>query len=148
MKQRSSLSLALRFLSIAAGAFLSSAAIASDAPLVTANVTTITTAKQILDAPDPLEVDFRVTVSNRADRAVTLTRVEVFTDDDSGFTLQDGEKDTRLVIPPDNMRDITLKAQSLVPDGLQHTEALQVRVRLTFDDSKGKFIKEFSQFIP
>ena len=148
MRQPLPLSLALRFLSILAGAFLGSAATASDAPLVTANITTITTAKQILDASDPLEVDFRISVSNRADRTVTLTRVEVFTDDDSGFTLQDGDKDVHVLIPQNNIRDLTLKARSLVPDGLQHTEALQVRVRLTFNDSKGKFVKEFSEFIP
>jgi len=148
MNQRISLSLALRFLSIAFGAFMASAAIASDAPLVSANLTTITTAQQILDSRDPLDVNFRISVSNRAERPITLTRVEVLTDDTSGFTLQGGSKEVKIGIPSQTVNEVDLTARSVAPDGLQRTEPLQVRVRLSFRDAKGQFMKEFSTFIP
>ena len=146
MKHR--FSLFLRLLSFAFGAFMSSAAIASDAPLVTANVTTITTAKQIMAAQGPLDVNFRISVANRSERPVTLTRIEVFTDDDSGFTVENGSRNVHTTIPSETVTATELIAHAIAPDGLQRDEPLQVRVRLQFTDATGKFTKEFSEFIP
>lgn len=142
MKPKTPLSIAVAILLVAV------AAMASDAPLIDAHLTTRTTARQILDARGPFSMSFRLAITNRSNDPVTLTRVEVRTDENSGFALADGVKNVHTVIAPGETETIWLSAKRLAPDGMQRTEALQVSVRTMFHARGGKFVKDFGQFIP
>jgi hypothetical protein len=122
-------------------------AVASEAPLVDTHFTSLTTAKEIRDGSGPLDMKFQLTITNRSDVPVTVTRVEVRTDETSGFSLSAGSKKTRLTIAPQTTETIDLTARRLDSKDMARTEALQVLVRVNFKGPNGGFIKEFSEFI-
>ena len=123
------------------------AAAASDAPLVDVHLNTTTTAKQIRNARGPINIHFQIPITNRSDTPVTVTRVEVRTDDTSGFTLEDGSKKVHVTIAAQDAANIALNARSVAPSDTARTEELMVFVRLTFSGPNGSFVKEFGEFI-
>jgi hypothetical protein len=122
-------------------------AVATEAPLVDAHLTSLTTAKEIRDGSGPLNMKFQIAITNRSDAPVTVTRVEVRTDDTSGFSLSDGSRKVRLTIAPQATETIDLTARRIESKDTARSEALQVFVRVNFKGPNGGFIKEFSEFI-
>ena len=123
------------------------AAIASDAPLVDAHLRSLTSAARIRNGNNPVNMKFEVTVTNRSDVPVTLTRVEVRADDTAGISLSDGSKKVSRTIEPGATEIIPLRARGIETKNVARSEALQVSVKLTFDAPGGKFLKEFAEFI-
>jgi uncharacterized protein YdeI (BOF family) len=123
------------------------AALAAEAPLIDAHISSDTTAQQIRDARGPVNLTFNIAVTNRSEAPVTLTRVEVRTDDTSNYAVRDGSKKLTTVIDPSATENITLVAKAVAPRDLLQAEPFRVSVHLTFKGPDGKFTKDYSQFI-
>jgi|GEM_PF-5479135 len=132
---------------ILATLLIAAAAVATEAPMLDVHLITKTTARQIRSASGPIEIRFDIPITNRSDAPVTVTRVEVRTDDTAGFTLEDGSKKVHVTIAPQDAASIVLRARSIAPADVARTEPLMVFVRLTFTGPGGTFVKERGEFI-
>lgn len=134
--------------SIAVAVILMAAvAMASEAPLIDAHITSLTTAKEIREGRGPIDMTFNVTATNNSTEPVTMTRVSIRTDDTSGFTLRDGSMKVNMTIQPQGTANFDISARRVGSKALARSATLKISVDLSFKSANGKFVKSFSEFI-
>jgi len=99
----------------------------------------------------PINIQYRLTVSNPTDQPVTLRRLELSTMGPGSYSLRTGASPVTRTIPPNSTTSITLSAWGRSSGGyLRSQEPVSIRGVAYFEDAgRHSFVKQFVEnFIP
>jgi hypothetical protein len=124
---------------------LSGYAWAADEPKLDVHLQQLMSTDDMFYFRGPINIQYRLTVSNPTDQPVTLRRLELSTLGPGSYSLRTGSSPVTRTIPPNGTTSLTLSAWGRSSGGyLRSQEPVSIRGVAYFEDAgRHSFVKQF-----